>query len=95
MGPFSFHMRINIFMREFLLRFSLALFGYAVHEAGGKARTEIPAGGVYTCSKIIKRQLVNVTTAGESAAQAYMGSSLAALRKEAFNQEKTVSFDLR
>lgn len=38
------------------------VFGYAVTEAGGKARTEISSGEVYTCSKIVKRQLVNVTT---------------------------------
>lgn len=37
------------------------IFGYAVNAPGGKARTEVDAEDVYSCSKIVKRQLLNTT----------------------------------
>ncbi len=56
------------------------VFGYAVHEAGGKARTEIPAGEVYTCSEIVKRQLVNVTTAEDNMETTVYGPDYALIK---------------
>lgn len=56
------------------------VFGYAVNEAGGKARTEIPAGEVYTCSKIIKRQFVNVTTTEDNMETTVYGPDYALIR---------------
>jgi len=56
------------------------VFGYAVHEAGGKARTEIPAGEVYTCSEIVKRQLVNVTTAEDNIETTVYGPDYALIK---------------
>ncbi|HBB66221.1 MAG TPA: hypothetical protein DCZ93_02755, partial [Elusimicrobia bacterium] len=56
------------------------VFGYAVHESGGKARTEIPAGEVYTCSEIVKRQLVNVTTAEDNMESTVYGPDYALIR---------------
>lgn len=56
------------------------VFGYAVNEAGGKARTEISAGEVYTCSKIIKRELVSVTTTVDNMPTTVPGADYALIK---------------
>lgn len=56
------------------------VFGYAVTEAGGKARTEIPSGEVYTCSKIIKRELVSVTTTVDNIPTTVPGADYALIK---------------
>ena len=50
------------------------VFGYGIHAAGEKPRTSVASGEVYTCVKVIKRQLIstsvsvdggpNITTSG-------------------------------
>ena len=56
------------------------VFGYAVHEAGGESRTEIPAGEEYTCSEIVKLQLVNVATTEDDIESTVYGPDYALIK---------------
>lgn len=56
------------------------VFGFTVNSKGGAAPSEIPAGEVYGCGKIIKRQLVDVTTTVDGVSSTVFGPDYALIK---------------